>query len=141
MSFRVDYILPDAPPKCILGSIEPRDFVRRGLNAKPEWMGRPVVRIRLDPAITSFAIAVVLTLSATVLLPLQDAVARRVAALLLAALAYTSIFSVSRRNLSRLMNSDRANLARSRSPPGAVVMVHRGDAKLGQRAELGPVSG
>lgn len=40
-------------------------------------MGRPMVRIARDPAMTSFAIAVLLTLSANVLFPLQDALTKQ----------------------------------------------------------------
>ena len=44
---------------------------------KSKWMGRRIVRIARDPAMTSFAIAVLLTLSANVLFPLRDALTRR----------------------------------------------------------------
>jgi hypothetical protein len=60
-----------------LGGIERRGFVRRGLNAKPKWTGPTMVRIARDPAMTSFAIAVLLTLSANVLFPLQDALTKQ----------------------------------------------------------------
>ena len=44
---------------------------------KSKWMGRPIVRIARDPAMTSFAIAVLLTLSANVLFPLRDALTKQ----------------------------------------------------------------
>ena len=44
---------------------------------KSKWMGRRIVRIARDPAMTSFAIAVLLTLSANVLFPLRDALTKQ----------------------------------------------------------------